>query len=339
MNTGFVEIRIRGKSTKVPSVQIDGGTIVVTGKWLKIASVRDEELIEGEIVRDPQRFISELKTRAPRADILTFPQTGYDATPKYHYPFEWDNVAAACTTSFKDWWEKLPQEARKNARRAAKRGVSVRAAKFDDDFVKAIKSIYDETPVRQGMRFWHFGKDFETVKTENGTYLERSEFIGAYLDAELIGFLKFVYVDRTAKIMQILSKTQHYDKRPMNALIAKAVEVCHEKGMSYLVYSKFTFGNKKTSPLTEFKRRNGFVQMNFVRYYVPLTLKGKIALKLKLHRGLIGILPSGLIDLLLRLRAKFLHITPRALARRSANPSGDEQQARGAIVSVDPAKP
>ena len=339
MNTGFVEIRIRGKSTKVPSVQIDGGTIVVTGKWLKIASVRDEELIEGEIVRDPQRFISELKTRAPRANIFTFPQTGYDATPKYHYPFEWDNVAAACTTSFKDWWEKLPQEARKNARRAAKRGVSVRAAKFDDDFVKAIKSIYDETPVRQGMRFWHFGKDFETVKTENGTYLERSEFIGAYLDAELIGFLKFVYVDRTAKIMQILSKTQHYDKRPMNALIAKAVEVCHEKGMSYLVYSKFTFGNKKTSPLTEFKRRNGFVQMNFVRYYVPLTLKGKIALKLKLHRGLIGILPSGLIDLLLRLRAKFLHITPRALARRSANPSGDEQQARGAIVSVDPAKP
>ena len=339
MNTGFVEIRIRGKSTKVPSVQIDGGTIVVTGKWLKIASVRDEELIEGEIVRDPQRFISELKTSAARADILTFPQTGYDPTPKYHYPFEWDNVAAACTTSFKDWWEKLPQEARKNARRAAKRGVSVRAAKFDDDFVKAIKSIYDETPVRQGMRFWHFGKDFETVKTENGTYLERSEFIGAYLDAELIGFLKFVYVDRTAKIMQILSKTQHYDKRPMNALIAKAVEVCHEKGMSYLVYSKFTFGNKKTSPLTEFKRRNGFVQMNFVRYYVPLTLKGKIALKLKLHRGLIGILPSGLIDLLLRLRAKFLHITPRALARRSANPSGDEQQARGAIVSVDPAKP
>jgi hypothetical protein len=339
MSANQIAIRVRGRTITVPATEIGSRTVIVTGNWLKMASVRDEELVEGEIVRDPQRFISELKTSAARADIFTFPQTGYDATPKHHYPFEWDNVAAACTTSFKDWWEKLPQEARKNARRAAKRGVSVRAAKFDDDFVKAIKSIYDETPVRQGMRFWHFGKDLETVKMENGTYLERSEFIGAYLETELIGFLKFVYVDRTAKIMQILSKTQHYDKRPMNALIAKAVEVCQEKGVSYLVYSKFTFGNKKTSPLTEFKRRNGFVQMNFVRYYVPLTLKGKMALKLKLHRGLIGILPSGLIDLLLRLRGKFLHTTPKTLARRPANASGDKQQARGAIVAVDPAKP
>jgi hypothetical protein len=339
MNTDFVEIRIRGKGTKVPSVQIDGSTIVVIGKWLRIASVKDEELVEGDILGDPRRFVSELKTSGARVDILTFPQTDYDATPKYQYPFEWDNVAAARTASFTEWWEKLPQEARKNARRATKRGVSVRVAKFDDELVKGIKGIYDETPVRQGMAFWHFGKDLETVRMENGTYLERSEFIGAYLDAELVGFIKFVYVDRTARIMQILSKTQHYDKRPMNALLAKAVEVCHEKGMSYLVYSKFTFGNKKTSPLTEFKRRNGFEQMNFVRYYVPLTLKGKIALKLKLHRELIGILPSGVIDLLLRLRAKFLHITPKVLARPAVNASGDEQQARGAIVSANSAEP
>ena len=332
MNTDFVEIRIRGKATKVRSVRIDGRTIVVAGKWLKMASVMDEELVEGEIVRDPQRFTSELKTSDARADILTFPQTDYETTPRFKYAFEWDNVAAARTTNFTEWWEKLPQEARKNARRAAKKGVSVRVVKFDDEFVKGIKGIYDETPVRQGMRFWHFGKDLETVKMENGTYLERSEFIGAYYQDELIGFMKFVYVDKTAKIMQILSQTSHYDKRPMNALIAKAVEVCHEKGMSYLVYSKFTFGKKKTSPLTEFKRRNGFEQMNFVRYYVPLSLKGKVALKLKLHRGLIGILPSGLIDLLLRLRAKFIQITPKALARRHADAS-NMQEIKGSVVA------
>lgn len=339
MNTDFVEIRIRGKITRVPSVQIDGRTIVVTGKWLKIASVRDEELVEGEIVCDPPRFISELKTSDARADILMFPQTNYDATPRFKYPFEWDNAAVACTESFADWWKKLPQEARKNARRAVKRGLSVRVAKFDDEFVTGIKGIYDETPLRQGMHFWHFGKDFETVKMENGTYPERSEFIGAYLGAELIGFIKFVYVDKTAKIMQILSKTQHYDKRPMNALLAKAVEVCQEKGMSYLVYSRFTFGNKKTSPLTEFKRRNGFEKMNFVRYFVPLTLKGKVALKLKLHRGLIGILPSGLIDFLLRLRTKVLQITPNALARRPALAFGDQRQTRSAIVPVNSVEP
>jgi hypothetical protein len=335
MNVKYLQIRISGKTIKVPSVRIQERTIVVTGKWLKMATVNDEELVEGDVIDNPQVFVSELKTAPVRADIFTFPQTIYGAMPSQQYPFEWDNAAVASTTNFTDWWKKLPQEARKNARRAVKRGVSVRVAKFDDELIRGIKGIYDETPMRQGMHFWHFGKDFETVKMENGTYLERSEFIGAYLDGELIGFIKFVYVDRTAKIMQILSKTQHYDKRPMNALIAKAVEVCHEKGMSYLVYSKFTFGNKKTSQLTEFKRRNGFEQMNFVRYYVPLTLKGKIALKLKLHRGLLGILPSGLIDFLLRLRSRFIQVTPKALARRVGITSGNEQ---GAIVPANSAE-
>lgn len=302
-----------------------------------MASVRDEELVEGEVVRDPQSFISALKKGNLRADILTFPQTTYGAMPKYPYPFEWDNAAAASTTSFTEWWEKLPQEARKNARRAIKKGVSVQVAKFDDEFVRGIKTIYDESPFRQGMHFWHFGKDLATVKMENGTYPERSEFIGAYLDKELIGFIKFVYVDRIAKIMQILSKTSHYDKRPMNALIAKAVEVCHDKGMAYLVYSKFTFGNKKTSQLTEFKRRNGFEQMNFARYYVPLTLKGKLAVKLKLHRGLLGILPPGLIDFLWRVRSKFIRLAPKALERRAAI-SSNEQETKGAVIanSADP---
>jgi hypothetical protein len=256
--------------------------------------------------------ISEMKRRRLRADILTFPQTDYGAPPLHRYPFEWDNAAVINTTDFKRWWEKLPQE-RKNARRAAKRGVFVRVAPFDDELIRGIKEIYDETPVRQGRRFWHFGKDLATIRMENGTYLERSEFIGVYLGQELIGFIKIVYVDRFAK-MQILAKPRHYDKRPMNALIPRVVQVCHERGVSYLVYSNFIFGNKRDSQLTEFKRRNGFERMDFVRYYVPLTLKGKIALKLKLHRGLLGILPAGIINFLLRLRSLWIAMPLRIAA-------------------------
>ena len=47
----------------------------------------------------------------------------------------------------------------------------------------------------------------------------------------------------------------------MNAMIARAMEVCHAKGMRYLVYSKFSFGNKKHDDMAEFKQRNGFVQL------------------------------------------------------------------------------
>jgi hypothetical protein len=265
--------------------------------------VQDEDLVEGGVINEPDHFISSLKNSPLRADILSFPQDISDVNRRYRYYCERDNVAAASTVKFSDWWESLPQETRKNVRRAAKRGVCVRLAKFDDEFIRGIKNIYDETPTRQGKRFWHYGKSLEAVKTENGTYPERSEFIGAYHNDELIGVLKLVYVDCLARIMQIVAKVSHYDKRPMNALIAKAVEVCESRKIKYLIYSKFSFGNKRTSELAEFKRRNGFNQIEFIRYYIPLTVRGRIALLFKLHRGLLGILPEGAIKCLLSCRS------------------------------------
>jgi hypothetical protein len=306
MKTDCAEIAVRGKTIRVPAVRVDDRTIIVSGGLIKTATVLEEEFVEGKVIPDPRTFISKLVESGLPVDIFTFGEKVYEATRKYPYPFEWDNAAVACTSSFREWWDKLPQESRKNVRRAAKRGVIVQSAAFDEKLIRGIKEIYDEMPVRQGRRFWHFGKDLETIKRENGTYLDRSEFIGAYHDGELIGFMKFVYVDRIANMMQILSKASHYDKRPMNALIAKAVEVCEEKGIDFLVYSKFSYGNKKQSQIADFKRRNGFVEMTFPRYFIPLTLKGKLVFRFKLHRGLLGVLPSGLIGWLWRLRSKVL---------------------------------
>ena len=328
MTIRSAEIRVRGKDIKVPSVQIDGRTVVVTGRWLKIAAVKDEELVEGGVVPDPHSFVAELKSSGLKADILTFPELIYESTPKSEYPYEWDNAAVASAVNYDGWWESLPQETRKNARRAAKKGVSVKVSQLDDDFVKGIKRIYDESPVRQGMRFWHFGKDLSRVRLENETYLDRSDFIGAYFEGELIGFMKWVYVDKVAQIMQILSMSSHYDKRPMNAMIAKAVEVCHQKGIPYLVYSKFTFGNKSTSDLSEFKRRNGFLKMTFPRYFAPLTLKGRIAVKLGLYRGLLGMLPPQLISLLWAVRARAIRLVTRLKSDASQGSQIVENQPR-----------
>jgi len=104
--------------------------------------------------------------------------------------------------------------------------------------------------------------------------------------------------------MQIQSKNAHFDKRPANAMIAKAVEVACQKGMQNLLYCKYTYGNKINCSIREFKRRNGFQQLNFPRYNIPLTNKGRIALKLGLHKGLRNLLPSGLMDFLLDIRSK-----------------------------------
>src|SRR5690606_11595527 len=222
-------------------------------------------------------------------------------TPRYPFRVEWENWAVIPVRTYEDWWEgRLPQETRKNVRRAQKRGVEVRSVPFDDDLVRGIHRIYNETPVRQGRLFWHYGKDLEAVHRINVTYLDRSEFIGAFFGGELIGFVKVVFVDGIAELMQILSMNSHYDKRRMKALQAHTVKVCVERKCSYLVYGQYTYGSKTDSSLAEFKRRNGFEQLDFPRYYVPLTLKGKLAIMLGLHLGAANLIPGWARTLLLR---------------------------------------
>jgi hypothetical protein len=302
-NAKVQEIRICGKTLYVPSTEICGRRVIATGKWIRTAEIKDEAVMEGVIIEDPNSFITKLKESNLTADLFTFVQRPPEITPKYDYHWESDNWAAIPTACFEDWWENLPQVSRKNVRRAARRGVVVRTISFDDDLVKGVHRIYNSIRVRDGWLFWHYGKDVDGVRQGLASYLDRSDFIGAYLGEELIGFLKMVYVDDTATIFHIISMDEHYDKRPQNALIAKAAEVCEQKGTSHLIYGKFIYGNKRRSSLVEFKRRNGFQQVNFPRYYIPLTLKGELFVRLRLYRGFSGLLPEPILYVALSCRA------------------------------------
>jgi len=318
-NTKLEEIRIAGKTLYVPSTDICGRTVVVTGKWISTAQIKDEDVVEGVTVEAPDSFIIKLKESNLKADVFTFAQRPTDVTPKFDYYSEWDNWAAMPTTCFKDWWENLPQESRKNVRRATKRGVVVKVTPFDDDLVKGVHRIYNGIRVRDGRPFWHFGQDIQSVRRGLATYLDRSEFIAAYWGEELIGFVKMVYVDDLAMLFHLISMDEHYDKRPANALIAKAAEVCEQKGISHLIYTKFIYGNKRRSSLVEFKRRNGFQQVNFPRYYIPLTLRGKLFVWLRLYRGFSGLMPEPILQPLLSLRAWYYKKISTTLASQHKN--------------------
>ena len=322
----LAEIRIAGKTMYVPSAEICGRTAVVTGKWLRQAAIKDENVVEGEIVENPDRFLEQLKRSRLRPDIFSFSQKIPDTNPKYSYAFEWDNWAGIPITNYNDWWQKrLPRESRKSVRRAAERGVVVKPAQFDDEFVRGILGIYNETPIRQGRRFWHFGKNFETVRMENATYLERSEFLGAYLNDELIGFVKIIYVNQIATLIQIISKIEHREKRPTNALLAKAVEVCEKKGVKFLLYGKFVYDGNESSSLTEFKRRNGFEEIRYPRYVIPITVKGALALRLNIHKGVKGLIPFPVLVTLKSLRSRFYKY--RYLKETEPNKGGESTAA------------
>ncbi len=296
------EVQLRGKAIRARSALIDGRTVVVGGQWIKIASIKDEDLVEGAAIGIPETFVSALRRTELNADVFTFAQKLPETTPRYGYQLEWDNLAVVPIASYEEWWTKgVESSVRRAVRKASKLGVVARAVEFDDAFVRGIIDIYNETPIRQGRPFWHYGKDFETVRRENSTYLERSVYVGAYCDDELIGFLRMICVDRSASIVQVLSKVKELGKRPTNALIAKAVEICEQRGMSHLIYCSYVYNDAENS-LTEFKRRNGFVQMLVPRYYVPLSLKGRIGLKLGLHRRWVEHVPVPVLKQLRRAR-------------------------------------
>jgi hypothetical protein len=301
-----VEISIKGRSVTVPGMKIGDRTIIVTGKSLRMAEIKDEAWLEGDGIGDPEACLEKIKIAGLGADIFTFSQKLPETGPKYSYPMEWDNVAAIPTSDYATWWmDRLPQETRKNVRRAERRGVIINQIAFSDELVQGIVRINNEAPIRQGRPYWHYGKSFERVKEDYATLLDRSEFIGAYYRGAMIGLIKMIYMGDIAAILQILSLNSHYDKRPVNALLARAVELCCVKHMKYLIYGKYLYGNNSKSPLTEFKRRNGFEQILVPKYYIPLTIKGRLAIQLKLHLGLKRLIPERVLTVALDVRSSW----------------------------------
>jgi hypothetical protein len=276
-------------------MRFDNKEIIVKGRLIRIARIKDEWFEDFE---DPDLIIRELRRNKRKVDLFSFFQRLPETIPKYSYYLEWDSIAALPVSNFNHWWEKqINAKTRNLIRKAEKKGVEVKLVEFNDEFVKGIMEIYNETPVRQGKHFWHYRKDFDTIKKDNATFLEKSDFIGAYYNGELIGFIKLVNEGRFADTMQIISKIKDRDKAPTNALVAKAVEICEQKKIPYLVYASWSEGT-----LGEFKRHNGFEKIDLPRYYIPLTIRGKIALKLSLHKGYKVMLPEKMLKFLKNLR-------------------------------------
>jgi hypothetical protein len=310
-----VEISVKGKWQTVPALAIDEKKIIVKGKALRIAQVEAEDWLETEL-EDPQACVDALKrTRGFHADILSFAQKLPAIEPRYRYPMEWDSVAAVSLTTFEQWWQGLPQETRKNVRRAEKRGVAVEVRPVDDRLIEDLCELNQDSPIRQGKAFTHYGKTLEQVRKDQQAFLDRSDYICAYHADQLIGVVKLVYRGGIASILTFLSRGSASDMRPANAMMAKAVEVCVGKGISHLIFGKFNYGNKRNTSLREFKTRHGFEEVLVPRYYVPLTAKGAICTRLKLHRGLIGILPHEIIVFLVNTRAKLYALTRAGVAQ------------------------
>jgi hypothetical protein len=141
--------------------------------------------------------------------------------------------------------------------------------------------------------------------------LFREEIFGAYLDEELVGFIMVGDAGKYACLGQIISKIAYRDLAPTNALLAKVIERCAEQGFPYLVYAYWL-----DDSLGDFKRSNGFQRFSLPRYFVPLTPKGKVALKLGLHRGWKEAVPTQVRRSLKNVRRSWYDLFSRVTNQR-----------------------
>jgi hypothetical protein len=311
----FEEMGLRGERARVPAARLAGCILVRSGSVLKVATFKDEDVLEDPPVQDVREWVERLRRSGLGADVLAFSDVLEPNTRFPNLVSEEDNYAVVDTSSFDEWWNtKLSPDSRRNVRRASKRGVVVRPVELDDALVQGIKDIYDETPIRQGRPFWHYGKSLDEVRTENGTFRERSWFLGAFEGAEMIGFVRITRVRDRAVLIQNLAKVAHQDKRPMNALIAATIERCAAEGIARLVYGRYRYPRKGLDSLAEFKRRLGFEEVTFRRYYMPLTAWGYAALRVGLQHGPLGMLPVSVSDRLRQYRARVLAFRARTTA-------------------------
>jgi hypothetical protein len=285
---------------------VDGHDIRISGRLLRIARIDGDKYNTPE---DPESLIAALRKCGKRIDVFTFLQKLPDSTPRYSYPAETDNLAVLDISTFDHWWNhQIKSYPRNRARQAGKKGVVLREQPCDEKLMQGICDIYNETPVRQGRPFPHYGMTLEKARSYASTYPDRSIYVGAFLDETMIGFIKLVMDEdrKHACLVHILSMVKHKDKAPTNALIAHAVKVCAERGLSYLVYEHFTYGNKSGDSLSHFKEVNGFRQMDLPRYYVPFTAVGQLGLRLGLHHRFFDRVPAPIAAKIREVRKSLL---------------------------------
>ena len=277
-------VSVRGKHVLVDVYEVQGYQIVIEGRFPRIARLKDEM---GDDVSAPDRLIADLKRVGLKADVFTFWPRVPDSR-SYAYRCEYTPQALLPITTYEHWWmHQISKKTRNRINKAAKLGVEIRIVPFSDELVRSIKKIFDETPVKRNKPFWHYAKSEAMLKEELGRDLEHCEFIGAFFQGELIGFVKMLYRDRFGDPVLFISSMEESDKSPNNALLAKQVERCAAKGLPYIHYNEWRMGTHG-----DFLRRNGFEKIDVPRYYAPLSLRGALCLRVGAHLRLWDVLPE-----------------------------------------------
>ena len=232
------------------------------------------------------------KLRMTGADIFTFLERKWCfkiPNPKENWRKAEDNVAIIQTpSSYQEWMKTIGKKTRNMIRKAEKSGIRTEIASRNEKLADGIWKTYNETPIRQERGFPHYGTPLEMVRKI--VFQPNCTYIAAYLQDEFAGFVQLVHGENITIISQILSLQKHRDKAVNNALIAKVIEFCAANNFKWIMYGRM--GNHPS--LDNFKQNHGFTKYQLTRYFIPLTRKGKLAIRLGLQRDMKDSLPQAI---------------------------------------------
>jgi hypothetical protein len=291
-------------------LSIDNVEMSVIGRFLRTAKLRHEWC---DFLDDPMATVKKLRD-LPMADLLTFVPELFEEKHDYPFHIEKIGVSVLAIKSYEQWWDDLGFKARNKVRKAQKSGLDVRLIDLNPEFAKGVAQIYSESPVRQGRKFFHYGKTEAAVMEELSSFLDRTYFIASYDAGELVGFMKLFHGKNVLRTIHFISKLSHRQKPVMDGLIDKAVWLCDQKKVPYLQYGSWTEGG-----IGVFREKHGFVRVETSRYFAPLTRRGELMLKLNLQRPLRDRLPKGWTEQLKRVRKVWTSLRGRLLSELAGN--------------------
>ena len=309
----------KGLLLLAPAKKQTNKTVLIGGKRCEIHDGIVRVLVLHDEVTDsppdPESTLQEIRQKKLPVDIFTFLQKPSEPLPKFPYHLEKDNLAVLEISTWTNWFRRqVHPNTRTNIRKAAKKGLVVRIEPFGDHITAGLVEVFNEAPIRRGRRYPYYGWDAEMVNRTWAIQLDQSSWVVAYYRESFVGFIKLIVGEGTARTSGTVAKEAHRDKCPMNALLSECVRLCASMGIRLLVYGKFTYGRKGETSLTEFKKHNGFKKLEVPRYYIPLTMRGRIGLRLGLHHSLIDVIPGPVQRTLLKLRSRWYEAQKPVLA-------------------------
>ncbi|MGI9087597.1 MAG: hypothetical protein ACR2HH_07660 [Chthoniobacterales bacterium] len=126
--------------------------VAISGRVFRTAKLRHEWC---DFYSDPAQAIEEMRQAQLGADVFTFVHDIGEASQPYSYRSLPVGLAILPVTTYEKWWDDIGYKTRNKLRKGLKSGVELRVAQLDAEFARGVEAIYNETPVKQGRKFYH----------------------------------------------------------------------------------------------------------------------------------------------------------------------------------------